>query len=628
MKFVKTLFAILISALLLVPQGQQGLIAFAEDTLSAAGGFISAKHITQYGDILIVTDGGSDDENTPNQIQVINKTKLGQPDCAYNVGVFGTADNGLINPLISATDGNSIYVYYNLSSPTAHRIKQFDMSGNVIKPTPSSTNFTEVANLHDFFDNTQIDNNNLKTISDMTVDSFGNIYAAMSWNKNATDFGALLKRTTSGFEVVDIDTTLLGATPLISSNSKLFASSDTTRMIIATNTTIITIDLFQNKVVDKTNINTPFNDIDIDYKDNLYFYQYGGTYTHTLTKLTAPTYNSTTAFNIGSSDAQTPTDKIDNASQMHSFTFDKVTAQGYFITDTSVEIIDLKDLIDNLLDFEKPDWTEQTLLNAPIKIMNLKNTATSYAYPYAISPELNLGTDDFVFVLDETNNFKYCLITNKENYNFTTYIHKNHLIDIATQPIANPNMITFINAKKYKFPSSLKTSQTVVSPLILEDLPSNTKIKAVRLLGEYKDFLGASFYEIETIDKKYYYVNTTVLTSYNQNATSEFIRSNAAVNITDGSAMAAIYSDSTGNTAIFSLQHSTRIKVVGNIDKTKEFTLIEYLDDTDNVAQGYIKTKYIEMDGIKIEIIIAIALAVAAVLLAIILIVVSKKNNK
>ncbi|MDR0850320.1 MAG: hypothetical protein LBN07_02415 [Christensenellaceae bacterium] len=629
MKFVKTLFIFLISALLFTSQSTPSLTALAYGGNFAAGEFTSAKRITIYGDTLVVTDGGSTDITTPNQIQIIDKTKLEQSDCAYNIGVFGAADNGLVNPLISLTDSNSIYVYYNYTNTTAgpHHIKQFDMAGNVIKPSPTSTSFTEVNNLNQYFNSTEIDNNNLKTISDMTVDSFGNIYAAMSWNKNATDYGALIKKTLAGFEMVNIDTTLLSAVPLIQSNSRLFPSSDTNNLIVVTDTTVITIDTTLGEVVDKIDINIPFDDINTDYKDNLYFYEYGGTYTHTLTKLSAPNYNLPEVFDIGSSNATIPNDKIDNNIQMHGFTFDKVTADGYFLMASNIATIDLSDIVDNLRNFEKPDYTQQVMLDSPIEIMKLKNTATSYAYPYAISPEQNFDTNDFVFVLGEENNFKYCLVTNQENYNFTTYIHKNNLTAAATQTISNPNMITFINAKRYKFPSSLKTRETIISPLMLGDIPSNTKIKAVRLLEDYKDFLNASFYEIETIDHKYYYVNTLVLTSYNKDATAEFIRSNAAVNITDGSAIAAIY-DAAGGTVIYSLQHGTRIKVVGNIDRNQEYTLIEYLDQTDNVAQGYIKTKYIEMDGIKTEIIIAIILAIAAAILAVVLIAVSKKNNK
>ena len=77
----------------------------------------------------------------------------------------------------------------------------------------------------------------------------------------------------------------------------------------------------------------------------------------------------------------------------------------------------------------------------------------------------------------------------------------------------------------------------------------------------------------------------------------------------------------------FVLLDGTRVRLTKNFDKSAEYTEVKYVDNG-QVKTAFVKTKFVQVDGISFEIIIAILLAVLCVLFSLILIVVIKKNKK
>ena len=231
------------------------------------------------------------------------------------------------------------------------------------------------------------------------------------------------------------------------------------------------------------------------------------------------------------------------------------------------------------------------------------------------------------------------MVTNKKDYNLSVYIHKNHLsmIDQNETNINNSNLlftqeISSPTANIYRFPTSLKADETTPTAIVysLGKLNAGEKITAVRYLKDYKDYEGYSFYEVAFDNGTFGYINANAIVSYNSEKNPTKIKANATIITNNEREFVNLYLKSGDSYVLitdFVLLDETRIRLAQNYDKTSEYTEIKYVDNGE-IKYAYVQTKYIQVDGISFEIVIAILLAILCVLFSLILIAVVKKNKK
>lgn len=563
-------------------------IEFLEDN----GGFSSPAEIIAYDNYLFVTDKDN------SKVQIIDQKTLK----AYNFGKSGMQDQSTTTPTHIVCDNNSIY----LCVGNNNYIKKFNYKG-------------EYQNFYcdSFWNGTQTIN--FESIASLALDTYGNLYALNISTNN--DNSKVLKYTNDKFVAISIDNLELDSTSTI----LMSASSD--YMFICSSTNITVIDSRQYIVVNTYTIAQTFTDIKIDHLDNLYLLN-----GNTITKLLASNYSSSETIIL---------DK-----EYTYFAFNQVNGDSYFIDNQTNKVVKINlDKIDHLSAFTKPrDFLNTEVLNTTkVQIATLTSSTIAYNYPYTLSSNISLNEGDWAIILStqttSNSNFYYCLITNKKEYNLAVYIHKNHLsiIDDTITNLGDSNLlfsqaISSPTANIYKFPTSILAEKDATSAIVYKhsSLNAGDKVTAVRNLKDYKDYNGYSFYEIQFEDGSYGYINANALVNYNAEKEPTKIKPNATIQTSDEKDFVNLYTKQ-GNSYVlvrdYVLLNQTRVRLTSNYDKTAEYTEVKYVDNG-VVKTAYVKTKFVQVDGISFEIIIAILLAIACVILTLILIVVIKKNKK
>ena len=587
---------IFILVLLLVPHLQ--VYSYADSNLQFLednGAFSSAREMIAYDNYLFVCDTNN------NRVQIIDQTTLK----AYNFGQGGYVNESTSTPSLIACDNNYIY----LCIGSSNYIKKFDYHG--VYQNIYYNNYKVGSSTYEF-----------NKINSLSMDTYGNLYA-LHIAQDISDSRILKKTASSDFVAISID----GLT--ITEDSKLLMSASSDYIILVSSTKITLIDSRNYTISNTYTISQTYSDVKIDHLDNLYFLN--GT---TLTKLLAGNYTSTESLTV--SGVETPT----------LFAFNQVNGKCFFIDGQTNKVVNVTvDGVDHLSTFTKPtSHLDTTILNSEkVKIATLTSGTIAYNYPYTLSSNISLNTGDFVIVLDqnisENSNFYYCMITSKKDYNLSVYIHKNHLamVDDSVTNIDNSNLlftqaISSPTANIYKFPTSLKADETTDTAIVysLGNLNAGDKITAVRYLKDYKDYRGYSFYEVAFDNGTYGYINANAIVSYNSEKDPTKIKPNATIQTSDEREFVNLYLKSGDNYILitdFVLLDGTRVRLTQNFDKTAEYTEIKYVDD-DEIKYAYVKTKFIQVDGISFEIVIAILLAVLCVLFTLILVAVIKKNKK
>ena len=562
-------------------------IEFTEDN----GGFSTPSEIIAYDNYLFVCDTDN------SRVQIIDQTTLK----AFNFGEDGVQDKSTPSPTHIVCDNDEIYLCVGDNK----YIKKFDYAGNV----------------QNFYHNSYVSGQStirFTKINSLTLDTYGNLYA-LNIASNLQD-SKILKYISNGqdqgyFEALDIQ----GLT--FTENSTLLMSASSDYMFVCQNTKLTVIDSRTYEVISTHNISQTYTDVKIDHLDNLYFLN-----GQTLTKLNAPAYST----------AQT----ISLDAPYTLFAFNQVSGNTYFVDSSSQTVVKkVVENIDHLSAFTKPtaylDTT--TLLSEKVTIATLTTDTIAYNYPYTLSSNISLSTSDFVIVLDKNttanSNFYYCLITNKKDYNINVYIHKNHLsiIDQSYGAITEGNYLALTSAYIYKYPTTIKATDGASQGIIYEqaELSAGDKLTVTRRLDAFKDKNGYSFYEIY-YNNAYGYVNSNSVASYIADKEPTKIKPNATIQTSDEKDFVNIYVKSGDNYILdksFVLTNNTRVRLINNFDKTAEYTEIKYVEG-DQVKTAFVKTKYIQVDGISFEVVIAILLAVLCVLFTLTLIAVMRKNKK
>lgn len=564
------------------------------------GGFSSASEMIAYDNYLFVTDEGA------SKVQIIDQTTLK----AYNFGKSGMQDQSTTTPTHIVCDNNSIY----LCIGNGNYIKKFNYKGEY----------------QDFYHDSYLDNDvtkNFEKIGSLALDTYGNLYALnISSDSNNSRilkfFSNIVDGTETGsFKAISIDNLT------IDDDSTILMSASSDYMFVCSSTKITVIDSRSFTVINTYSINVPHTDVKIDHLDNLYYLN-----GNTITKLLASEYASTETINL-------------DKSYTH-FAFNQVNGKVYFIDQDDNKIVNIDVTgIDHLSAFTKPrEYLNQAELNTTkVQIATLTSGTIAYNYPYTLSSNISLNAGDWAIVLSthtsNNSNFYYCLITNKKEYNLAVYIHKNHLniIDDTITNLDGTNLlynqaISSPLANIYKYPTSMLAEEGASSAIVysLSSLNAGDKITATRYLKDYTDFSGYSFYEVKFADGSYGYINANSLVSYNTEKEPTKIKANATIVTSDEKDFVNLYTKQGDNYVLvrdFVLLNSTRVRLTSNYDKSAEYTEIKYVDNG-TVKTAYVKTKFIQVDGISFEIIIAILLAVVCVILTLILVVVIRKNKK
>ena len=127
---------------------------------------------------------------------------------------------------------------------------------------------------------------------------------------------------------------------------------------------------------------------------------------------------------------------------------------------------------------------------------------------------------------------------------------------------------------------------------------------------------------LSTTFDKYCYVNVSNVGSSLPSAQTSGVKMNATIQAASSIEEIVVYNEE--DKEIDKIKVNTRVHV-DHFDKELNKTKITYVVD-DEVRTGYVETKYISIDGLKIEIIVAIVMSIIAIVIAIILIYNKKKN--
>ncbi len=540
--------------------------------------------IISYDNYLLVADTDN------NRIRIVEQDSL----LNFSFGKKGYLDENTTNPTLLACDNQYIYIVMGNND----FIKVFDYSGNY-----QSLSYDSYNN-----DGQSITFNQINSI---VKDAYGDMY--LLHIASDIDQSSLLKLTDQGFATTDIQNIEY------KQNSKLLVSTSGQRLIVVDSKKVYTIDTKTMTVSDSYDIDIEFDDVKVDYLDNLYFFNKS---TNTITKLSSADFSTIT---------QTVLDAASNG-----FAFNQMTGETFVLDNATDSIVKLdQTFVEDLSDFQKPtDYLDTDNFTQGAELAILTNTAIAYNYPYTLSSCMTLAKNSYVIVLDDSQDFWYCMVTTKANYNQTVYINKSHLskVDMSTFEIAEGNyIISTPQAIIYKYPTSLKATSTASNSISLATaLSSGSSIKATKLITGYSDYQNMSFFEIELEDGKVGYVTTASIMTFNTTKDPQTIKANATIKITSELAFVNLYTKVGDKYQLLTTQvllDGTRIRLVNNYDKQAQYTEIKYIDNQGQVSTAYVETKFIILDGITFEIVIAILLVVVSVVLGLILIVVIKKSK-
>ncbi len=540
--------------------------------------------LVSYDNNLVVADTDN------NRIRIVNQDNLQ----VYSFGKKGYLDDSVTNPTLVACDNQTIYVVMGNND----FIKIFDYKGSYLG---SYDGYNENNLSYPFYN-----------ITSIVVDTYGDLYA-LHLSSDGLD-NCLLKLVNNNFIKADIQDLEIDET------SRLLVSTSGDSLILVKSNSVTVVDSQNMVIKNNYDITATYNDVEMDYLNNLYFYQKNS---DQITKLSAPDYQTNEQHTL-------PT------SATNAFVFNQISGNVFVLDDTDDSIKTLEtDFVDHLSSFEKPtDYLDTTTFTQGIQLATIKDSAIAYNYPYTLSSYMTLNSGDFVIVLDDSQDFWYCMVTNKHNYNETMYINKNHLtkVDMTRFDIEQDNyIISTPQAVIYKYPTTLKATEAQNASISLDTpLSSGASIKATKLILGYNDYQNMSFFEIELENDQVGYVTTASVVTFNTTKDAQAIKPNATIKITSELEFVNLYTKVGDKYKLITTQvllDGTRVRLVKNYDKQAKYCEIKYIDNEGQVATAYVETKYIALDGITFEIVIAILLIVVSVVLGLILIVVIKKSK-
>lgn len=254
--------------------------------------------------------------------------------------------------------------------------------------------------------------------------------------------------------------------------------------------------------------------------------------------------------------------------------------------------------------------------------LTLKSTARIYDYPYYLGNAYNLNNEitNCLAIAEEYDYYRILFNNNnvlKEGFVLKSDIQINTITRKSTNVITTNQLVPV-----YKYPTILKYNDQTITTI---SIPINT---AITLSATYPISIdGKTFYLYEYDNNIGFIFNADVV--LNESKTISYLKTeNAEVKSFDEEKIIIYAEDKT--TILKKIDNNSRI-YVEDFDKNEEYTKVIYKDSSLNTIEGYVLTKYIEMDKLdNSRIIIILIIIISIVLLVIILtsyILIKKKKS-
>ncbi|MCL2621696.1 MAG: hypothetical protein FWD32_01540 [Firmicutes bacterium] len=235
------------------------------------------------------------------------------------------------------------------------------------------------------------------------------------------------------------------------------------------------------------------------------------------------------------------------------------------------------------------------------------NTNTAlFKYPYNLNKLHSLQKDvNKVIVVASQGDYSYVISNGIYGYVLTAHL-TNQANTAAPFGLAR---IIYNNTKIYKHPSSISEVKTI---------NVNTQINLISTV-EYTDHNGHNYYQTDDG-----FVNVKSVIDYTLPPSNPNLKTNAYVNLYDGSQLIKVYN--ADGTEIFGLTliHGQDI-YVENFTKAT-YTFVRFINEAGIKEEGYILTKYVTPNSISTLFLIAVILFVSSVIGCIFLLI--KIRNK
>jgi len=275
--------------------------------------------------------------------------------------------------------------------------------------------------------------------------------------------------------------------------------------------------------------------------------------------------------------------------------------------------------------FSVPNIESPTPLksNDMILSLSIKNNSLIYDFPYEIGNCYNIDKSIINCIgIGEYRDYYQILF----NYNDSLKI--GYIPKINTEKVDyNYNPINVLATNDivpiYKYPTLLKYNN---ERLIIKNVAINTKLTLSYIFPISID--DKSFYMVKNQDEIGFVFSVDVVLDEKTNI-QNLNTENATVKILDDQEFIFLL-DENKTLELIKIDNNTRI-YVENYDKDSKYTLVIYKDSELNTHQGYIQTKYIQMDKLDntqlILIIIIIISVILLILIATAYIIIRKKNK-
>ena len=316
---------------------------------------------------------------------------------------------------------------------------------------------------------------------------------------------------------------------------------------------------------------------------------------------------------------------IPNSDSIKNISFDIINRKMYaFNTERSCLVYFDCNLNNN--PFTNPNISDNTPLTSSTTILpiNIKYSCLIYDYPYELGNYYNQDQSITSCIgIGEYLNY-YQILFNNNNSLHIGYIPKSNveIIDYKYNPIKV--IPTHQKIHIYKYPTILKYNNERIVTEVIED---NSQITLSYLFPVSID--ERTFYMYKKQDNIGFISSIDIVLDENTNI-KNLNTENASVNIIDNEITQIPLLKEDKETLVINITNESRI-YVENYDKHSDYTKIIYKDSDLNTYEGYIETKYIQMDKLETSDIVLIIIIIFSIILLILIAVayfVIKRKNK
>lgn len=468
----------------------------------------------------------------------------------------------------------------------------------------------EVLNLTNY--QTTVDNQDIAMISDLVADFKSNLFAL-----DCTSSRIYKKSSDSqGFEIYkNLDNAIV-----VDENSKLLSSYDGAILFVINSSSVW--EITAGTCVEKLDISsfaTNILDVKVDYMNNLYI-------------LVSGTEHNTLYFYAKNNEGnyvETDSEVLD----INSFDINYEDGTIYAVKDNNlfIENIDFVQCLDTYV--HSVDWKENVKLASGVEIAQVNVNTIIYKQPIDIISAGTLKSGSEFIILNkniiDAPNYTYGLfdlVISGKRQLFGAYIANDNYSILSSNnepPFANGEIIN--KAKLYKYPSTTIYS-TANSQLVCESLNKGTAVTLIGTAYNYTDSSGLKFYQVQVDGGIGYILRSSV--SQSGVAKSQSIPApNARVKLPSDMVSLPVYNNSSADIVIAEVKDNQLLYMIEDT-QNNGYIKVQYLDQTDNIVEGYVDVQYLSGIGISIYIVLGIGLLLVAVLITLIILYIKLKKHK